>query len=223
MRWSALGGVAAVLVTGCLLAGCGGGDDPDPAAGETTPMATATAPTGTAPAAPALDPAEALLALADFPTGWTQEPSDPDDDEGEDTFCGKATDNPDPIEEAGAKFAAAQGVPQVEQEVAVFPEDVAERVFAEGRQRVADCTGFTEEGVTYELAPLSFPALGDESFAALLRFSNEGFDFAGVVSYTRVGPALMIVTTAELAPATVAQAERYARLAAQRLEEAAGG
>jgi len=224
MRSRALGGLAAVLAAaGMLLGGCGGGDGADSDGTGSAATSPATAPTDTAPAAPALDPGEALLALADFPSGWTQETVDPDADEGEDTFCGAATDNPDPVTEAEARFAAPRGVPQVQQEVAVFAEGVAERVFAEGRERVADCAGFTEEGVTFELAPLSFPALGDESFAARVRFTNEGFDFEGVVSYTRVGPALMIVTTAEPAPATVARAERYARLAARRLQAARGG
>ena len=81
-------------------------------------------------------------------------------------------------------------MPQVQQEVAVFAEGVAERVFAEGRERVADCAGFTEEGVTFELAPLSFPALGDESFAARVRhhaLEVEALDLAHLREPAREG------------------------------------
>ena len=192
--WTALATVAALAV----LAGCGGGSDD------------------------AVDPRAALLTLADLPAGWTREPPDGADDE-DDEFCGEATYEPDPIAEAEVEFASAGRRSFLGHAVGVYSEDVAERFFARYREQVTGCTRITQSLVTYTVAPLPFPPLGDESFASLLRFESDESSIAVVAVSARVGPAIVFVGTSNLGPPAVDEAERYARLAVRRLEDAAAG
>jgi hypothetical protein len=217
LRHVRLRAVLATVGALAVLAGCGGGGDSDVAG--TTP--TATAPAATAPPARAVDPRQALLTLADVPAGWTQTPDEDGDDDGY-PICSDAIEEPESLAEAEVAFASPRSLPAIGHAVAVYPDGVAERFFADIRERLAGCPRFTQSSISFTLAPLAFPPLGDESFATVLRFEPDESTFAAVLFYARVGPAMIVLSASDPGPPAVDEAERYARLAVQRLEDAAG-
>ena len=223
---------ALVAATALALGGCGGGDDEADA-----PSTASTAPQpATAPAA--FDPERALIALSDLPTGWAvdQGELDPGAD-----FCGLGSGIDSELRERGADVAHAvyatadwakgDRLLDLTYAVGAFAPGGAAAAFTVFEDAMADCPPPESEGVTYDVAAVPFPVLGDESAAMLVTAETEHFGGRGYLVVIRAGDGLAVVGYGGLArgpglggpPPDVAEVERYARLATRKLREVQGG
>jgi hypothetical protein len=199
---------ATVLLLALIWAGCGGGDQ----SGKSTvsPPATATSP------AP-FEANDALITLADLPTGWAVD-RDESDDNKDDDFCGKGASikslvGIETIDKADIQFAEGGSVPVLVQAVGAYPAGQASAAFAAFREAVAGCTSITVgKGQKLKIAPVSFPSVGDESVPLLFTGEVEGISFGFYVIMARVADG-------RLSP-DLAEAERFARLATDKLRTA---
>jgi hypothetical protein len=177
-----------------------------------------TAAQQTAPAT--FDPDTALIALTDLPTGWAAE----DEPESQDDFCGLGSGVTAELRERAADIATAgyaEGgdAPALAHLVGAFAPNRAESTFDEFEAAMTDCPPLESDGVTWEPARVSFPALGDESTALLLSGETEGFELSAYYVVIRVEDGLAVVGYGGFAP-DVAEVEKYARLATRKLQEA---
>lgn len=221
---------AAVLTLVALVAGsCGGDDDP---AGERadTLVPQTTRPEGTAPAGDDAgdddDIRAKLLTASDLPTGYVQQPAADDADDDESEFCPALDDlgeTDEPTEEAEVAFAkeeaGAFGFTTIVHNLGRFEsEEAADAAFDEFSLGMQTCQTFdtSDDEGTFKgsFAPLSFPNLGDETFAIHMVGDAESqgitIDLAGDFVVVRQGRTIMllftigfgrgIVPTAELEP-----------------------
>lgn len=166
--------VSVLAVAALVAAGCGGGDDDGQARTVEPPTTTTTEPsedTTTTTAAPAALDA-VVLQLGDLPTGWSVSPPDEEEDTSDD-FC----DGADPFneiaaqEEAESNFEQSELGPFAASGASVYEDDDQAGEVLDLLAAVAnDCQSFTqvdEDGaeVEYTITPLSFPDLGDDTFA----------------------------------------------------------
>lgn len=178
---------AAVLALILIVIGaCGGSERAATILLTATPVETSTAPAEptanpktSSPAATAVEGdelverlPEALLALEDMPAGWTVRVIVDDEEDDGSTICGVASGqfSRDAFARFTADFQKAEFGPFLDQVVDYFPEGEAERVMAEFSDAFRSCTEWTvieEDGTetTWRLGPLSFPKIGDETFA----------------------------------------------------------
>lgn len=176
-----------LMVTGFTVAlaiACGGGNERATTIESTvTPItapdetATIDQTSSTATATPDDDEiaeglSEALLTLEDMPTGWTVSPPDEDEEDDGDDICGIASGQF--AEDAAARetsdFQKSELGPLLNHTIDFFPDGDAKRVMAEFGDALGSCTEWTdidEDGTetTWRLSPLSFPKIGDETFA----------------------------------------------------------
>ena len=148
-------GLPGALVVAVLVAGCGGGGE-SPAATSATTTAPARALTDT-------DATGAVLTLEDLPDGWSARPPQADRAGG---FCTEfdLAQQVAPTGRARAQFEGGSGY--LNQVVAVYnaPADARRRMEIV-RTGVDRCRRHTGEGLSLELAPASFPKLGDDTVA----------------------------------------------------------
>jgi hypothetical protein len=127
------------------------------------------------------DPAEIIITLDDMPTGWS--PSAEDDEEEDSGEGGSCLDSV--FNSSSDLFASNSDVPTAEASfsqsdfgpflgAAVATEvEQADELFEGLAERFAACDGTTDDqGYTYAVLPVSFPALGDDTFAT--RIDGEG-------------------------------------------------
>ena len=148
-----------------------------------------TADTGDGDDRPEDDLAQSLLLqIEDMPVGWTTSDLHIDDDEEEDDDDLFICDTP-PIDEqlqatggAETSFEQSQLGPWVEQLVAVLEsQDDAEEAMEWFRDAFTCAEWHTEnddgQPVVWRLSPLSFPVVGDETFATRASVDSGGFTF----------------------------------------------
>lgn len=115
---------------------------------------------------------EALLTLEDMPTGWTVSPPEEDEEDSGTGICGLESGQftRDATARATANFQESEFGPMLAQIIDVFSGDDAEGTMVEFADALSSCTEWTdidEEGAEteWQLSPLSFPKIGDETFA----------------------------------------------------------
>jgi hypothetical protein len=179
----------------------------------------------------------ALLTLEDLPSGWSINTSSADFEESEDTTeppeCGVLFDSLDeaamtPVAKAEAEFTAGDLGPFLFHAVQSFEEDVAGHI-----ESVTDvlnqCPEFSSTdaaGVRTEFstAPLSFPNLGDQTWALRLQGSSQDIDIVFDVVSIALGQNLITLVAVGfqlLQPIPGSELESAATTAVQKLEAAA--
>lgn len=185
---------------------------------------TAVVPTGTPTVTPVPteEPppqiARLLLQLDDMPTGWTVAPPTADDASDDDTaLCGQpdVASRVSPLEKGETDFRQSELGPYFFQGVATYKRGDAERAIEYAAELVKNCTFWADSSdgttVTWQIQPLSFPKIGDETFAARMSTSDiplfgvAQFDFVyfrrgSVVEaliYGAVGPAVALPSPLE--------------------------
>jgi hypothetical protein len=181
--------VAAAMLS-IAVAACGSSaDEPgvsrrgDPA-GRTTSSTAAPTTTTTEPPAPVLEGSQlqaAMLTVADLPAGWGAPPEDMDEDgTDDDTLCDQATKAfPDTAPDHEVSFSTGGYIPLLVQAATSLPEDQNNEAFAKSRVAFAGCVGKSWDQVDgdttthFTASDVSFPKLGDESFAYRLNGTFE--------------------------------------------------
>jgi hypothetical protein len=192
--------------------------------GGTPAAASSTSPT---PQPATSDLTKALLALEDMPAGWSLAPQRSPSGS---TPCGQPLPrfSEEAIESKSVEFERAPTVgPSITHTIARFPSGMAQRVIDRWRQILEQCPQWEEpanQGTTYQLraAPLSFPRLGDQTFAVRLTVAGGGAAAQGDQVIIRRGDVLSVLTatTAGLgaaAPFDAALLEQLARKADEKL------
>ena len=218
-----------------LLAACGGGKDDrattlqpaTPAATSASGMTTPPAVTSTIAAITAsTDLQKALLTLDDMPTGFTVDPPDADDEGGTDP-CGRSTElRQRAVQNVEAGFAKGQLGPFVSHTIGLFRSgtakdamDYARKVFEECREW-SDTTG---DGTVlkFRLSPVSFPRLGDQTFAMRVDVDGGSVKAQGDLVYVRRKDVIFLLanTMGGLGTASVdsAMTEQLVRKADEKL------
>ncbi len=207
---------ATVLLLALMWAACGGGDQ----SGQPT---VSTPATTTAPLQ--FEASDALITLADLPPGWAVEPDD--DDTGPSELCGerrslKSLVGVEAVSKAEAQCAEGGSIPLLFHLVGAFAPGEAEVAIDKTRALFSGCTTLTlDTGQKLKIAPVSFASLGDESVPLLFTGEVEGFTFGIYLLIVRVADGLTVVGYGGLAP-DIAEAERFARLATDKLRTAQG-
>lgn len=162
--------------------------------------------------------AGSLLALGDFPTGWTQIPADEitQADVDRNTGCDGAFFMPVGTETTGF-FDGANGVIQLGSYIAPTAHG-ADRYMAKVREGLLNCGSFAgDQGSTETATEISAPSYGDDSIA--IRFELAPGTPNGVVAVaivTQTGPVVTIVQNSS-EPLDSAVTEAYAALIAERV------
>jgi hypothetical protein len=117
------------------------------------------------------------------------------------------------IGRASVEFEKSALGPFLTHSIVVYPgRDKAEAALADYMSAAEECLEFTDsEGNTTTLSPMSFPSLGDESFALRMRSSLE-FDVVQV----RVDNVLINIMQAGFGAVDSALTEELARAAVER-------
>jgi hypothetical protein len=233
----------AALCAAVLLAACSGsGDD----RAQTVPAPTTTAANGapaetanssdTAPpseAAPAdvkLTKAQikkALLTINDMPTGYSIDSSNDDDDDTP-SGCKPLDSLPDTDQypdSAEINFTKGSFGPFVGEGITALPEGQAHKLLGELADALSKCSTFSsknDDGTTTKatLQPLSFPKLGDETFAVRLAMDAEGFPLTLDLVVVRSGSNLLLIDNAGIGTVDSSVTESVTRKAVKKLQDA---
>jgi hypothetical protein len=186
----------AVLLMLPLLAGCGsdGEDRADTVSDDRSTTTTADKPKERSTPLTKDDLAAALLTIDDMPTGWAGSPPEDDSD---DDFCDDAPKLGDPKIEAEATFQEDEFGPVYFEAIGVY--DDAEAYMDKLEEVVDACRSFTDvddEGTetTGSIQPLSFPKLGEETFAMRATGEGGGFSFSGDFVIIRLSDDLLMMS-----------------------------
>jgi len=223
------------LVLSIVLGACGGGDDDRLAQTVSTTSSTTTtteAPaegsTTTSTSAPdgPRDLQAVLVRLEELPPGWTVAPPDEDDaDEPDDMDCFEQAAGQNFDEDADAEVSYQQS------EMGPFlASALHEAGSTDDAQALVDlvakglqgCQGFTETDddgteTTWSVAPLSFPDLGDGTFAARVSTMTFFGPFAIDIVVTRVEELVLFTMHAGIgAPPDAELTEEVQRLQVDR-------
>lgn len=211
--------IAGLLAAGMLLAGCGGGKaETLPVA--TTPLLTTATPVTdraeTLESAGAADLSSKLLTVEDLPTGWSI--GETDDSPSND--CGSDLISSSPVERATVTFVQGGGFGPVLVEVLARFDD-GDQAFDQMRKIMGACpTTTSTDGsgntVTYTYSSLSFPKIGDATFASHVAVSGT-FPYAGNIVIVREGDVLAMIVHAGLVAVDAKETEGFVREAASKV------
>jgi hypothetical protein len=211
------------LLLACLLAlvGCGGGSSSDVS---TKSVPTTAGPGTAAPSAvgdaASFDPEDALLTLADMPTGWVQEPDSPDDDSG---FCAIPSFDDDALDQAEAVFSKQGQVTQLTHGTAAFAPGGSGTAYRQVRDTMDGCGTGSYLGAEVTVERTLFPAYGDESAAYLVTVTPEpGRQFPAFFVFVRLGDGLIGVAYGDEGSVDEAAAQAYVAKAVRRMQAAQG-
>ena len=224
--------ITVLVVTGLVLVGCGVTDDGQartlaPSSTTDAPKRTEPSPTtqrGSTTTAPrSADPDDVVLTLDDLPSGWTTSPPD-DDEDTSDAFC----EDDDPFEdveaaEAEAEFEKDDGYKFIFSMAASYEDQSdAEALMDAFAAAVDACREFTETDedgfeTTYRFEPLSFPSLGDDTYATRLTLSMSLMMVEMDLVLTRDGATIAGVFNGGLGGVDTALTERLLRGMADRM------
>jgi hypothetical protein len=136
----------------------------------------------------------ALLTIDDMPTGWAGSPPEDDSD---DDFCDDAPELVEPKIEAEASYQEDEFGPIYFEAIGVYDDANA---YMDKLEEVVDaCRSFTDvddEGTetTGSIQPLSFPKLGEETFAMRASGEGGGFSFSGDFVIIRLSDDLIMMS-----------------------------
>lgn len=177
----------------------------------TRSIATATVETPTnEPTVQDEDLAEALLRLEDLPAGWSPTPPGDDDNDDDSGFCNQppAVDPTAARASASADFQQSEFGPFFSQTLASYSSDDAKSIMKAIKDTLGSCSEWVQvaddgTSMTWHLLPLSFPKVGDETFAARLSTSDVPFFGAmqGDVVFWRRGNLIESVIYLTIGPA----------------------
>jgi hypothetical protein len=192
-----------------------------------TSAPTTSPPTAPPTTLPAIDPASALLNLADLPTGYvasTPPPPNPNDT----LLCGTP-----PVQQvvpaqtsAEAAFQNDDGAAFLQQTVSVYPDAAtAQAAVAAGRAGVACGSGTNTAAdgsvTTFQVQEQLLPVqLGDESMAYAGGIEQGGEPFSVLVAAVRAGRAVTALQLVVLEGGVPPDPVRLLELAAARLQPA---
>lgn len=223
---------ALVLALALVAGACGDDDDQARTVDVTTTTEASEAPDGTATesatttteasAPSAMD--SVVVTLQDLPTGWTASTPE-DDDEDDDEICdGQDPFNAvEPVEEAESNFEQGSFGPFVSSIAGRYAStDDAQGVLDAVADAVDQCQTFTdvdEDGneTTYTFAALSFPKLGDDTYAARLSATTPFGPLALDFAFARDGDAVVAIINGGFGAADTALTESMLRLMVERL------
>jgi hypothetical protein len=180
-------------------ASCSGGNGDEEGASPSTASTSPTSITDVpAPALTASDLRAILIPLEDLPTGWSEDPRQPEDV----AVCGHRSlkEELPTAAVAEAMFRSGDGSEILAEGLAVFV-DGAETAMVAARARYA-CESFDAGAELGEvsIAPASFPQIGDDSFAFRLTANVNGIE----VTYLQVvwsrGPVVASIQQGGVAP-----------------------
>lgn len=236
-EWVRRGGL--VLALALVAGSCGDDDDqartvdvtttttgaseaPDGTATESAETAETATTTTEASASSAMD--SVVVTLQDLPTGWTASTPE-DDDEDDDEICdGQDPFNAvEPVEEAESNFEQGSFGPFLSSIAGRYAgTDEAQGVLDAVADAVDQCQTFTdvdEDGneTTYTFAALSFPKLGDDTYAARLSATTPFGPLALDFAFARDGDAVVAIINGGLGAADTALTESMLRLMVERL------
>lgn len=209
----------AIVLVGTLLCGaCGGGDGGGGQARTVNPTKSSST---AAPRDVALS--EVVVQLSDLPTGWSVSPPE-NEDEADDSFCeGRDPFNEIPPQaEAESSFQQSDFGPFVDSGASLYTDDEASEVMDRLAEMANACQSFmqTEEDgteTTYTTSPLSFPDLGDDTFA----FRVSGSTMLGPINLdvaaVREGAIVLFVGNGGLGAADTQLTEQLLRTMLRRL------
>jgi hypothetical protein len=205
MRRSSIVLASAVL----LLAGCGGDDDDQAQTVETTTTERSEDDSSTTTSGGSSDLNDVVVQLDDLPTGWSVTPPEETDDEGDEQICeGHDPLNAiEPQDEAESGFQESDFGPYVASGAAQYSDDdEASEVIDQFAETANACQTFTEtdeDGTVteYTISPLSFPDLGDETFAFRMSATSPLGPFAVDVAVARQGEFMVSIFNAALGTA----------------------
>lgn len=139
---------------------------------------------------------EAVLPISAMPTGWARVPESEPSDRACDISLGSVLGVED-IPTGRAEFAEDPDLgPLVVLSVGVLPPDVGNvDVLSSMRDAMLDCEGTLDEA-DFSFSELSFPAIGDQSFAVRMNVETGGSSFAMDIVQARVGNVVVQVAGA---------------------------
>lgn len=225
--------LATALAVTMLLSGCGSDEPSTSGAAESAPAApTQAAP---APEAEPLTKAElqaALVTLEDLPAGYTPDEVSEDDDgefEAADPACQERYDllsdyGDDALVEAEVAFAQEPAT-TIEHGWGVYEASQEElsAQFAELESLVSECPEsqiISTDGtppLDLRLKPISFPDLGDDSFAMTGEVEAEGITVGLVFAFVRVGNNIQYIGQGGLGDSDPELVAKVAALGVERL------
>jgi hypothetical protein len=176
-----------------------------------SPNSTVPPQTTATPVPDGHDPNEIIITLADMPTGWSPTPPEEEDDDSDDDLAcldaafesvglGEGVENEKDYPQAEAGFSQSEFGPFILSFVVSGMDggllsdfmDVLPEAFA-------SCDGETDpDGTTYSVLPISFPDLGDQTFATRLDGTGAMLPISMVLVLTRVDDVLIYSANAAL-------------------------
>jgi hypothetical protein len=187
-----------------------------------TPATTAAAPPTSRAAFTDAQRNRALLQVSDLPTGFTSAlptPSTSSDTQ----VCNKPdpTVTLKPSAKAEADFKKGEVGPFIIELMVAWPAPATAKSFLEQvRAAAASCTSYqtTDNGqtATNTVSPLSFPKLGDDSFAVRVNVSGATLPADVDVAAIRKGPVALLVVQLAVGAIDTAITEQAARAATSR-------
>lgn len=232
--------VSLIAAAVALIAGCGDASHADRAvtvSGGTTPSTTvkAAAPVRAAgQVLSALQAKAAIPAVSELPTGWSL---DPDKTAGDDGSNDKSTVSParckaifdqldksnrsKPVAKAEGDFKAGELGPFMSVTVDSYREARQSPTFADATRAFSNCRSFTATDssgpTTFNVVPLSFPNLGDETIALRLTGKSQGINFTADVVSVHIQHNYIGVIGIGILSNDTAALEKAARVAVSRL------
>jgi hypothetical protein len=170
-----------------------------------------------------------LLSLEDMPTGWTKSSDSEaglldirlDLVESESMYC---SDDPDsyPIDEptlgASAGFNRDLLGPYLSQSVLLFGSETdASRHMDWFKNEVFGCDSFSDDAVEWRLDEISFPPLGDDSFAVRMSTASELGEIGGDLVLLRVVNVFSLLVYIDIGGFDAEQLEEFALRAEEKL------
>jgi len=221
--------LAALILTAGPLAGCGS-DDAGEAARTVEPTTTAaqepdadTDGDDDEVPAPARPLAEVVVQLGDLPTGWAVMPPEESED-ADDAFCEghDPLEAIEPVEEAESTYSQGDFGPYLTSLAGRYTDEETARSILDALAVAVDaCQSFTEteDGaeITYTFSPLSFPKLGDDTYAARLSATTPFGPLAMDMAFTRVGDHVLAIINGGFGSADSALTETLLRLMVDRI------
>lgn len=164
----------------------------------------------------------ALLTLSDMPTGWTTSDQTGSDNSSS-SMCG-ATPTPTSSDETtvSVDFQRSQLGPFLTEQINAVPSGQMKKVFDKIKNSLS-CTSWTEpdsEGTptTYQLSPLSFPKMGDDTFAFRMSGGSGIFTFEADAVYIRVGDSIITIANVAVGSVNSDLTESIAQKAVDKLQ-----
>ncbi|MDP1821306.1 MAG: DUF2510 domain-containing protein [Acidimicrobiales bacterium] len=162
--------------------------------------------------------AEAVLTLNDLPAGWAEQAHDAAT---EDICAGRRPASVIvPAEVARSGFSMGAGGPFIINAVSRFAHDDEAQAYVDlVAQTIDSCRAYAVEGSTVRLEPMSFPSLGDQTFAAQVTGVGLPQPISGYIVHLRVGSRVASFETVAFGDTSIEQevVEVLARLVARRL------